>query len=136
MAKKVRKELKRQPTPGSFGIIGFDDHLIRCIIGVNPDERLVEQEILLCLQMQADFARVAKTDDLSHAICYTAVATMCTEIAQKGKYQMLETLACQFIKQIKARYKPSWIKVVIKKPSALLTASYAFVELEQGRKKR
>lgn len=136
MAKKVNKDLKRRPTPGSSGIVGFEDHLIRCIIGINPDERLVEQEILVSLQMKTDFTRVAKTDDLSNAICYASVAALCTEIAQKGKYQMLETLACQLVKQLTESFTPSWIRVVIKKPSALLTASYAFVELEHGKVKR
>lgn len=119
-----------------LGIVGFENLRIRCIIGVNPHERREEQEILLDLKLETDFARVATTDDISNAICYATVADFCTELAQKGRYQMLETFAYELIQQLTSRFKLSWIKVVVKKPLALPKASFAFVELEQGKAKR
>ncbi len=118
-----------------FGIVGFEDHRIRCIIGVNPDERQNEQEILVDVQFEADFGSVARTDDLSGTACYASVADFCTQVAQKGKYQMLETLACELVRQLANRFQLSWIKVMIKKPSAIATASYAFAKLEYGTQK-
>ncbi len=105
------------------------------MIGVNPPERLEEQEILLDVQLETDFALVAAMDDLSHAICYATIAELCTELAQKGQYHMLETLASVLIQQLVDRFKPTWIQVVIKKPKALPTASFAFVELQYGHKR-
>lgn len=115
-----------------FGLIGFENHRIRCIIGLNPHERLEEQEISIDLKIEVDFSQVALKDDLSLAICYESLANFCTELAQKGQYKMLETLAYELIRQLADRYKTSWIKVFIKKPSAIPTASFALVELEYG----
>lgn len=113
-----------------FGMIGFENHRILCIIGVNEHERLQEQEILLDLQLKTDLERVAATDDLSQALCYAEIADFCTQVAQQGKYHMLETLAVELVHQLAKQFQLSWIKVVIKKPSALATASFAFVTLE------
>lgn len=117
-----------------IGTIGFENHRIRCIIGIHPPERIEEQELLLDLQTQWDFSSVAARDDLSHALCYAELADFCTEFAQKGKYQMLETLACDLSRKLREHFKLFWIKVTIKKPGALPTASFAFVELEYGTK--
>lgn len=119
-----------------FGIIGFENLLIHCIIGINPEERLVEQMLLLNLQAEENFTPVAKTDDLTNAVSYVELANLCTEIAQKGKYNMLETLANDLVRQLKTRFKLSWIKILIKKPDAIKTAELAFVELEYGKRKR
>lgn len=116
------------------GIIGFEDLLIRCIIGINPDERLVEQEILLNLQYKVDVSLVAKTDDLSQAINYSSVAEFCIQFAKKNQYKMLETLAVELTQKLAEQFKLSWIKILIKKPSALPYASFAYVEFEYDTK--
>ena len=113
-----------------LGIVGFENHRINCVIGINAEERLEEQEIWVDVQAEIDFSQVALTDDLSQAVCYATMADFCTQLAQKGKYQMLETLAYELVQQLARRFKLSWIKVVIKKPKALPTAEFAFVELE------
>lgn len=118
-----------------FGIVGFENLRIHCIIGDIPQERTVEQDILVDVQMEADFSRAASTDDISDAICYATVANFCVELAQKGKFHLLETLAFELVQQLTAKFKLSWIKVVIKKPSAIPEASFAFVELKHGKKK-
>ncbi len=117
-----------------FGIVGFEDLLVRCIIGINPEERVMEQEILINLQVESDLSLVASADDLSNAICYASLAAFCTEQARKGQYHMVETLAYELVQKLKEHFQLSWVRVVIKKPSAILTASFAFVELEYGKK--
>lgn len=115
-----------------FGKLGFENLRIHCIVGVNAEERIKEQEILVDISIKADFQKVALTDNLTHAICYAKVADSCSEIAKKGQFHMLETLAFELVQQLTDLYRLSWIKVVIKKPSAISSASYAFVEYERG----
>lgn len=119
-----------------FGVFGFENLLVTCIIGINPEERLAEQVLLINLQAEEDFKAVADTDDLSHAVDYAVVANFCSELAREGKYQMLETLAYDLNFQLKKHFKFNWVKVMIKKPSAIPAAEYAFVELESGKRKR
>ena len=40
--------------------IGFVDHRIECIVGVNPSEREIEQEILLDLLVQYDVQKAVE----------------------------------------------------------------------------
>lgn len=114
------------------GIVGFENHRVKCIIGINPEERLKEQELLIDLQVEANFSQIAAQDDLTNATCYATIASDCSQIAQQGHYQMLETLAYQLLHQLKEKYQLHWIKIKIKKPSAIPTAAFAFVELEEG----
>lgn len=117
-----------------LGIIGFENHRISCIIGVNPQERLHEQEILISLQMEVDIQRACYSDEVVNTICYAEAAGLCTEIAQKGRFHLLEKLAYELVTQLTSLYELSWIKVKIRKPSAIPTASCAFVELEKGKR--
>jgi 7,8-dihydroneopterin aldolase/epimerase/oxygenase len=123
-------------TSGSFSPhIGFEDLLIRCIIGVNPEERLVEQDLLVNLQVPQDVAKIAASDDISQANCYAAMADFCKELAQKGQYKMIETLAYELTQQLANKFNVDWVKVFIKKPSAIPTASFAYVEYEYRKEK-
>lgn len=118
-------------SPGyMLGTVGFENHRIDCIIGINPKERLHKQEIYVSLQVKSNFAEVALKDDLSYAVNYSTLAAFCTEWAEKKQYHMLETYAYELIHQLVDHFKLSWVKLLVKKPAAIATASYAFVELE------
>ena len=117
------------------GSIGFKDHRIHCIIGVNPEERVKQQEIFMSLETQVDFATIAQEDVLDRSVCYATLADFCSDIAIRGEFHMLETLAYETIHALRKKYELDWVKVNIKKPGAIPTASYAYVESEYGDKK-
>jgi dihydroneopterin aldolase len=114
-----------------MGLIGFQDLKVNCIIGVNPEERLKKQEILISLQVQVDVSAVAQTDDLRYAANYVSLADDCKNIAITHQFKMIETLAEAILKHLEERYRLSWMKVMIKKPKAIPEASFTFVELEK-----
>jgi 7,8-dihydroneopterin aldolase/epimerase/oxygenase len=117
-----------------FGIIGFQDLKVNCIIGINPEERLQEQEIFIDLQVESDFSKVSITDDLSEAINYVTLSEFCADFAITGKYNMIESLAHDLLQRLQYKFHLAWIKIIIKKPKALKNASFSFVELEHGRR--
>lgn len=116
------------------GIVGFENHRINCIIGVHPEERTHSQDILIDLKIETNFSMITAEDNLTNAICYATLAEECTQVAQKGRYHMLETLAYELIKHLKKKFHLPWIWISIKKPSAVPSASFAFVELEEGKR--
>lgn len=110
-----------------FGIIGFENYKIDCIIGVHENERMQEQSLYLDLKVMQDFAL---DDTLSSTICYEELGSFCKTLAQTKKYHLLETFAYDLITALTNEYKIKWAHVKIKKPSALVLADCAFVELE------
>lgn len=116
------------------GIIGFENHCVHCLIGIHPHERLETQPIYIDFQTEVDFAPVAHEDKLSNSVCYAGMAEFCTVLAQEGQHQMLEALAYDLVHRLVEKFKLHWAKIAIRKPAAIPTASFAFVELEYGKK--
>lgn len=115
-----------------IGIIGFEHHKISCIIGVNADERINEQEIFVDLKLAVDFAKCAASDALNDTLDYTFVAKLCTEMAQSGQYHLLETYAYEVIQKLIKSFgvQGAWIRV--KKLHAIESAQLTLVELKHG----
>jgi dihydroneopterin aldolase len=112
------------------GTIGFADHKINCIIGMLPEERTKDQEIAVDLKVKTPFKNCISTDELKDTIDYVALANLCTEIAQQGKYKLIESFAYAVIQKIIAEFDVAWAWVKVRKKSALPSASFATVELE------
>lgn len=115
-----------------FGIVGFEHLKINCIIGINPEERVREQEIYVDLKVELDFAACAATGKIQDTLDYVYLADLCTTMAQAEKYQLMESFAYAIIHKLSQdpRVAGSWIKV--KKPQALSSAAFAMVELRYG----
>ncbi len=113
------------------GIIGFNQHKIHCIIGLNSHERVKEQEITVDLQIEVDFAQCAKTDLIQDTIDYEMLAKLCTDIAHRGRFNLLEAYAYTILIELKER-GISWACIKVSKAGALPSAKNAFVELSYG----
>jgi dihydroneopterin aldolase len=114
------------------GQIGFKRHRITCIMGVLPFEREKKQDIFVDLRVKADLSECSKTDCVDDTIDYTALAALCTRIAQEGQYQLLEAYAVAVMKSIFKTFRVESVWIRVGKPKALSSAEEAFVELEMG----
>lgn len=115
------------------GIIGFQGLCIRCIIGVTPEERCREQEIYLDLKVRANFSECITTDNLSDTVSYVELSQLCTEVAHEKKFHLMETLANVISQRLFLNESIEWVWIRINKPSALVNADQAFIELERVR---
>jgi len=124
--------LKKHAQPVALGICGFEDFRVLCSIGVLPEEHDKEQVILVDLNVEFDFSPSIETDNVNQTIDYTYLSNLCERIAKERHFGLLETLAYAILEEIfeDKRIKWGWIK--IKKPGAISTARYAFVEIEQN----
>lgn len=122
-------------TKPRWGLIGFENHHVHCKIGVYPHERLQEQDLYFDVQAEIDFAKPAASDSVQDTLDYTQLTSLCTQIAEEGGYQLLETLACTIIERIFLLFNVQWVKLRIKKPAAIPSAEYAIIEIEE-RKER
>lgn len=112
-----------------MGSIGFENHRISCIIGMLPEEREELQYILVEMRAEVDFSKCAMTDNIDDTVDYVKLAKICTDLAQKNKYKLLETYAAAVLETVFAQHPvhSAWIKV--KKPKGLPSADWSVVEL-------
>lgn len=118
-----------------LGKIGFSGLRISCIIGIEPHERNQEQEILIDFKIEVDFSNVVMTDNINDTVSYVSLAQLCKDLAQKGKYLLIEKYASDVVEKVFALFpvKSAWI--LVKKPLAISNADCAFVELKREKEK-
>lgn len=115
-------------------VIGFEDYKINCIIGCEPHERLVQQDIFVDVKVQASVEVAARSDDIRETVNYMQLALICREVALTGQYFLLEKYGAEVINKFFEIFPVSWAWIRIKKPAALPGAVYTFVELQNHRK--
>lgn len=115
-----------------WGLVGFDELQVCCIIGDLEWERGQKQYLLVDLRVEADFAPVVASDELKDTIDYVRLSQICQEIGEKGKYNMVEKYAAEVLTVILDEFavKSVWIRV--RKPKGLeQAAGGAVVELKR-----
>ena len=117
-----------------LGIVGFHQHQINCIVGILPEERVIEQILWVDLKVKIDFSHCLRNGSIDKTADYSQLASFCTNLARERHYGLIETFASDIIVGCFEQFLAEWVWVCVKKPSAIPTAAYAFVEMEQYRK--
>lgn len=107
------------------------DLRITTFIGLLPWERRSEQEIFLNIEMSADFAEAIKNDALKYTIDYAKVAEQVRNFVKTTQLNLIETLADKIADLILKNFSVEYVKIEIKKPSALPEAKYVGFVLEK-----
>ncbi|MEE2830110.1 MAG: dihydroneopterin aldolase [Myxococcota bacterium] len=116
------------------GTIGLEGLKIRCIIGIHPAEREVEQDLLVDVCVTTDFAPAASHDSVEHTIDYDRIAAELTRLAVERRYQLLETFAEEAAGQLFALFRSiEAVELTIRKPAAVPAADCSLVRLHRSR---
>jgi 7,8-dihydroneopterin aldolase/epimerase/oxygenase len=105
---------------------------VHAVIGVRPWEREVEQTLVASVDLAADVARAAATDDLADALDYSAVARVIAAVLREGKFRLIETAAERVAERLLADFPVAWLRLELRKPIAG-EAYTAAVTIERGR---
>ncbi len=100
------------------GHVCIRDLQVRAVIGVHPWEREAEQTLVVSVDMAADVARAAATDDLADALDYSAVARAVADVLREGRFRLIETAAERVAERVQAGFAVSWLRVELRKPIA------------------
>jgi FolB domain-containing protein len=100
--------------------IGIKNLQINCTIGLLDEEKINKQDIYLDITVESSF------------VDYVKIAELATSLATHQHYELLENLTQDIIEEMHNSFDVSWACVKIKKPQAIKTAEYAFVEQEQS----
>ncbi len=109
--------------------IVISDLTVRCILGVNEDERREKQDVLINISLYADLGRAGRSDRFEDAIDYRAVKKAIIGMVENSSYQLVEALA-EAIADICLKYSGVLqVKVRVEKPTALRFARSVGVEI-------
>lgn len=111
----------------------IQDLLVRCIIGVNEDERRREQDVLINLTLTADLSKAGKSDRFEDTVDYRAVKKQVMSLAESSRFFLIEALAEAVAALCLRNPAVSSVKVRVDKPGALRFARSVAVEIERGR---
>ncbi|NGX41917.1 MAG: Dihydroneopterin aldolase [Chlamydiae bacterium] len=116
-----------------IGTIGFKDLRIVCILGIEDEERVKEQEIFVDFRVTTDFSNSADSDHLEDTIDYVTLAEICTRLAKENQFQLLEKYAAEVLEAVLDNSNILEASIKVRKPKGLASAAYSFVELSRKR---
>ena len=104
----------------------------KCMVGVWEWEKQITQKIVVDLDMKADIATPAASDELGDTLNYKAVAESVIEMLEASRFQLIETMAEEVAKLVMDSFSVTWVKVRINKGGAVKHVRNVGVEVERG----
>ena len=111
----------------------ISDLLVRCIIGVNEEERHEKQDVLINLAISMDLGKAGKSDRFEDTLDYRAVKKRIVAMAENSRYYLVEALAEAVARICLEHPQVAEAQVRVEKPSALRFARSAGVEITRRR---
>ena len=105
---------------------------VNAIIGIHAPERITPQDIRFDIELATVARRAAQTDDIGAALNYADVCTIVRDTAQRGAFQLVETLAERVAERLREEMGVQWLKLRVSKPLAIADAELVGVEIERG----
>lgn len=105
------------------------DLLIRTVIGINPDERLIKQDVILNLTAFSDQRPAAATDDFKLTVDYKAMKVAVMALVESSSYGLIESLAAAVAELLLEIDGVLACRVCVDKPGALRYARSVAVEI-------
>jgi len=96
--------------------VSIRDLAVSAVIGVHPWEREIEQTLVVRVEIAADVAKAAASDDLADALDYSAVAETIATVLRDGKFRLIETAAERIAGRLLADFPLSWLRLELRKP--------------------
>jgi len=102
-----------------YDLIEIKDLLLRAIVGINPEERIQKQDVLLNISLLTDVRAVADSDDIADAVNYRSVTKQVIALVEKSSFHTVEKMATEIARLIVTGYDVAEVTVTVEKPGAL-----------------
>jgi FolB domain-containing protein len=110
----------------------IQDLLVRCIIGVNEDERRQKQDVVVNLTLTADLTKAGKSDRFEDTVDYRDLKKQVMALVEGSQLRLIEALA-EAIAALSLKDKRIMsVRVRVDKPTALRFARSVAVEIERS----
>lgn len=121
-----------EPVNPPMDIVYLRDLRIDTVIGIFDWERRTTQTIILDLEMSADIAKAAASDDIRDTLNYKAVAKRLIQFVSDSRFQLVETLAERCAQIIREEFDVRWVRLTLNKKGAVRGADDVGVIIERG----
>ncbi len=108
---------------------------VDAVIGIYEWEKRIHQRLELDLEMGADIAHAALSDDIEDTLNYKAVAQRVNGFIQDHPFQLVETLAERVAALVREEFGVPWLRLRVSKPGAVKGARDVGVIIERGERK-
>ena len=105
---------------------------VETIIGIWEWERKIRQTVIIDLEMSADIAKAAATDDVADMLNYKSVAKRIQGFVADSSFQLVETLAEKIAEIIRGEFGVAWVRVTVHKPGAIRGSRDVGIDIERG----
>ena len=109
--------------------IHIRDLLLRCILGVNDEERRNKQDVNINVTMHADLGNACLNDRMEDTVDYDAVKQEIIAIVEDSRYFLVEHLAERITRICLEDPRVEKVDVLVEKPGALRFARTVGVEI-------
>lgn len=111
--------------------IHIRDLRFKTIIGVNPAERLVEQDVLINITLFTDHTAAGESDDLADTINYASLAEAVTALVRESGFLLVERAAVAINGLCLAYPRVNRAIVTVEKPDAVPSARAVGVTVDR-----
>ena len=109
------------------------DLLLRTIIGVNDEERINRQDVLINLTLETDTRAAGRSDDIAQTVNYRTVTKEVIDLVESSRFLLVERLAEEVARLCLADPRVLRVQVTVEKPTALRFASSVGISIERSR---
>ena len=113
-------------------IVYIRDLKIKTVVGVYDWERAIKQAVCIDLEMAADIAKAARSDNISDALNYKSVAERVVQYVENSQFLLIETMAEKVATLVREEFSVPWLRLRIGKPAAIPGSQEVGVIIERG----
>jgi dihydroneopterin aldolase/D-erythro-7,8-dihydroneopterin triphosphate epimerase len=119
---------------GKLDQIHIRDLSVQGIIGINPDERVTRQEVLVNVTMWVDSRPAADSDDIADAVNYRTITKALIAHIESGEPFLVERLVAELAQIcLDADDRIHEVEVTVEKPGALRHARSVGITIHRSR---
>jgi len=111
----------------------ISDLSVRCIIGVNEEERRKRQDVVINLAIDADLRQAAQSDRFEDTVDYRAIKKRIVSMAESSQFYLVEAMAEAIAGICLENPAVTGVRVRVDKPGALRFARSVGVEITRKR---
>ena len=119
--------------------MGYDriyirDLALRCIIGINDDERREKQDIVINIVLNADLKKACESDKIEDSVDYKKVKKKIILLVEQSSFYLIEKLAEEIADFCLENSLVKKATITIDKPGALRFSRSVAVEISRNQK--
>jgi len=112
--------------------IYIKDLLIRCVLGIYPEERRDKQDVIINITLHADLSAAAQSDDIEDTVNYKTIKKKVVEMVQQSEFYLLEKMAEEIAAIALGSPNVRRVDVMVDKPGALRFARSVAIEISRA----